>query len=171
MGVPRSTQSEGDVQSLGGFNSQNNAPLRYGGNPFRPAGPGTRGACSPRPPHLADRTTTKKVSPLHTGYGCGLSPSLRLIRSLPFGCVSCRNSSAAVCSAVVNGPVGGRRTPRKRSRRRRKRFIRGRNRSLWRRFVRVRSLEDLRRIVSRGVGWLDWPCLPGRRPRPDDIDA
>src|SRR5205814_8777428 len=29
----------------------------------------------------------------------------------------------------------------------------------------------LRRIVSRGVGCLNWPCVPGRRPRPDDIDA
>jgi len=29
----------------------------------------------------------------------------------------------------------------------------------------------LRRIVVWGVGWLYWPCVPGRRPRPNGIDA
>jgi hypothetical protein len=37
---------------------------------------------------------------------------------------SCRNSSASVCSAVVNGPVGGRCPPGRHSRRVRKRLMR-----------------------------------------------
>ena len=27
------------------------------------------------------------------------------------------------------------------------------------------------RIVLKRVGWLGWPCVPGRRPRPNGIDA
>jgi hypothetical protein len=52
-----------------------------------------------------------------------LSPFSRSILSLSFTSVSCRNSSAAVFSEVVNGPVGGRRPPRKRSRSTRRRFM------------------------------------------------
>ncbi len=31
--------------------------------------------------------------------------------------------------------------------------------------------EYLRRLVLKRVGWLDWPCVSGRRPRPNGIDA
>jgi hypothetical protein len=67
----------------------------------------------------------KVVVPAARGYGGRLSPWSRSVRSLSFGGVCCRNSSAVVFSAVVNGPVGGRRTPRTRSRRTRKRFMQG----------------------------------------------
>jgi hypothetical protein len=57
--------------------------------------------------------------------GSLLFPCSRSILSLSFASVSCCNFSAAVFSEVVNGPVGGRRPPRKRSRRTRTRFMYG----------------------------------------------
>lgn len=75
----------------------------------------------------------RRRPPIREASGAYTSPSLRepslsLSRSIPslsFTGVSCPNSSAAVFSEVVNGPVGGRRPPRKRSRRRRTRFMQG----------------------------------------------
>ncbi len=60
----------------------------------------------------------KLVVPTPSAHGGSLlSPCSRSIPSSSFTSVSCRTSSAAVFSEVVNGPVGGRRPPRKRSRR------------------------------------------------------
>jgi hypothetical protein len=61
-------------------------------------------------------TSRSRRSPL---FSCS-----RSIRSSSLTSVSSRNSSASVCSAVVNGPVGGRCPPGKRSRRARKRLMR-----------------------------------------------
>src|SRR5580765_994069 len=35
----------------------------------------------------------------------------------------------------------------------------------------LRLCEYLHRIDFEGVGWLHWPCVQGRRPRPNGIDA
>jgi hypothetical protein len=72
----------------------------------------------------------KLVAPTHGAHGGSLLfPFSRSILSLSFTSVSCRNSSAAAFSEVVNGPVGGRRRPRRRSRRERTRFMQGASRA------------------------------------------
>jgi hypothetical protein len=42
-------------------------------------------------------------------------------------------------------------------------------------FISSAAADRLRSVAYRfalkGVEWLHWPCLPGRRPRPNGIDA